>query len=75
MFYADANLLPLWIILGVVAIGVIVFLLRKYVPGLGFDNEPVDEFKQAEEEVNRFIVTEDLNKKVDDEDDDDEDEE
>ena len=58
MFLLNDNLWPLWIVLGVVAIGVIVFLLRKFVPGLGIENEPIDEAKQAEEEVNRYIVTE-----------------
>ena len=60
MFYDGLQLLPLWIALGIGAIALLVFLLRKFIPGLGFDNEPVDEKKQAEEEVNRYIVTEEI---------------
>ena len=60
MFYDGMQLLPLWIALGIGAIALLVFLLRKFIPGLGFDNEPVDEKKQAEEEVNRYIVTEEI---------------
>ena len=60
MLYDGMQLLPLWIALGIGAIALVVFLLRKFIPGLGFDNEPVDEKKQAEEEVNRYIVTEEI---------------
>lgn len=58
MILADIinNLLPLWIVLIVLVIGVVVFLLRKYVPGLGNHDEEVDEDKRVEEEVNRMIV-------------------
>ena len=60
MLYDGLQLLPLWIALGIGAIALVVFLLRKFIPGLGFDNEPVDEKQQAEEEVNRYIVTEEI---------------
>ena len=60
MLYDGLQLLPLWIALGIGAIALVVFLLRKFIPGLGFDNEPVDEKQQAEEEVNRYIVTEEV---------------
>ncbi len=55
MYVADA-LWPLWIILLAAAIGLTVFLLRKFVPGLATPNEPIDEKKQAEEDVNRVIM-------------------
>lgn len=45
----------LYIILIVLVIGVVVFLLRKYIPGLK-DDEVKDEAQQVEEEVNRMIV-------------------
>ena len=64
MFYDGMQLLPLWIALGIGAIALLVFLLRKFIPGLGFDNEPVDEKKQLEEEVNRYIVTEEIKEVV-----------
>ncbi len=60
MLYSSTELIPLWIGLGIGAIALLVFLLRKFIPGLGFDNEPVDEKQQAEEEVNRYIVTEEI---------------
>ncbi len=61
MFYVNGDgLWPLYIVIGIAVIGIIVFLLRKYVPGLGNSNEVVDEKQAAEEEVNRYIVTEEL---------------
>lgn len=60
MFLADSEYLMLWIVLGILAIALLVFLLRKFVPGLGFEEEEVDEKKQIEEEVNRYIVTEEI---------------
>ena len=64
MFYDGLQLIPLWIALGIGVIALVVFLLRKFIPGLGFDNEPVDEKKQLEEEVNRYIVTEEIKEVV-----------
>lgn len=57
MFFVGSELWPLWIVLIFIAIGVVVFLLRKFVPGLSTPNEPIDEKKQAEEDVNRVIMS------------------
>ncbi len=57
MFLLADQLWPLWIILGAIGIGVIVFLLRKFIPGLSTPSEPIDEKKQAEEDVNRVIMS------------------
>lgn len=46
----------LYIVLVAIAIGVVVFLMRKYVPGLKSKDENIDEARQVEEEVNRMIV-------------------
>ena len=58
MFFAESEFLIIWIVLGIGLIALVVFFLRKYIPGLGFEEEEVDEKKRIEEEVNRYIVTE-----------------
>lgn len=60
MFLLDSELLPVFIVIGIAVIALAVFLLRKFIPGLGFENEEIDEKKMAEEEVNRYIVTEEI---------------
>ncbi len=49
-------MIVLYIVLIAIAIGGVVFLMRKYVPGLKSEEENVDEARQVEEEVNRMIV-------------------
>lgn len=46
----------LWILLGAIGIGLVVFLLRKFVPGLKGDDTHEDDQKIAEENVKRKIV-------------------
>lgn len=53
----------LYIVLIAILIGVIVFLLRQFIPGLKNDDEIKDEAIQVEEEVNRMIVNPEENKK------------
>lgn len=53
----------LYIVLIAILIGVIVFLLRQFIPGLKNDDEVKDEAIQVEEEVNRMIVNPEENKK------------
>ena len=60
MFFAESEFLIIWIVLGIGLIALVVFLLRKYIPGLGFEEEEVDEKKRIEEEVNWYIVTEEI---------------
>ena len=45
-----------WIILGVLAICLVVFLLRKFIPGLKGEDVTEDEQKVAEDNVKRKTV-------------------
>ena len=72
MFFAASELWPLWIVILAIAIGLVVFLLRKFIPGLSTPNEPIDEKKQAEEDVNRVIMTDPVVEEKKDEEEEDE---
>ncbi len=59
----------IYIIIIVLIIGAVVFLLRKFIPGLK-DEEEKDEARQVEEEVNRMIVNPEPEKENKEEDED-----
>lgn len=65
-----AYLNIVWVVIGALAIGLIVFLLRKYIPGLKGEEEPVKDDKQtAEENLKAKLGTlEEENKDSDEED-------
>lgn len=53
---ANPGLNVVWILLGAIGLGVIVFLLRKFIPGLKGEDTIEDEKKVAEDNVKRRIV-------------------
>lgn len=53
---SNAGLYVVWILLGALALGLIVFLLRKFIPGLKGEDVEEDEQKVAEDNVKRKIV-------------------
>ena len=53
---SNAGLYVIWILLGALALGLIVFLLRKFIPGLKGEDVEEDEQKVAEDNVKRKIV-------------------
>ena len=56
-FLYNPALNIVWILLGVLGICLIVFLLRKFIPGIkGDDQTPLDENKQAEENLKNRLV-------------------
>lgn len=64
-----AYLNIVWVVIGALAIGLIVFLLRKYIPGLKGEEEPAKDDKQtAEENLKAKLGTLEENKDSDEED-------
>ena len=53
---ANSGLNVVWILLGALGLGLIVFLLRKFIPGLKGEDTIEDEKKVAEDNVKRRIV-------------------
>ncbi len=53
---ANPGLNVVWILLGAIGLGLIVFLLRKFIPGLKGEDTIEDEKKVAEDNVKRRIV-------------------
>ena len=53
---ANPGLNVVWILLGAIGLGLIVFLLRKFIPGLKGEDTIEDEKKVAEDNVKRSIV-------------------
>lgn len=53
---ANSGLNVVWILLGAIGLGLIVFLLRKFIPGLKGEDTIEDEKKVAEDNVKRRIV-------------------
>ena len=53
---SNAGLYVVWVLLGALALGLIVFLLRKFIPGLKGEDVEEDEQKVAEDNVKRKIV-------------------
>lgn len=53
---ANPGLNVVWILLGALGLGLIVFLLRKFIPGLKGEDTIEDEKKVAEDNVKRRIV-------------------
>ena len=56
LFLYNEALNIVWILIGVLVICLIVFLLRKFVPGLQGEEIEEDEKKIAEENIKRKIV-------------------
>ena len=53
---ANPGLNVVWFLLGAIGLGLIVFLLRKFIPGLKGEDTIEDEKKVAEDNVKRRIV-------------------
>ena len=64
MFLADFDFSMLYVALGAGAIALIVFLLRKYVPGLSGEDKKQTEEEIAEENISNKLSTLEEEEKV-----------